>query len=107
MSHMSNYSLSRFLILLGSCEACVAPLLLATGRFRFAMFAAKKCIVVTTDLIGRLRLHLRHLLPATVFVNGDEDKIGAGDMEMRSGLRILDPDLHADFQRRVECTIDA
>ena len=42
-----------------------------------------------------------------MLVDGDEDEIGAGDVEMRSGLRIFDPDLDADFERGVEGAIDA
>ena len=71
------------------------------------MFAAAKRIVVAADFVGRFGLHLGQLLPAAVFVDGNEDEVGAGDVQMRPGLRIFDPDLDADLERRVEGAIDA
>src|ERR1700722_1236307 len=71
------------------------------------MLAAKKRIVVAADLIRRFRLYLGQLLPATVFVDGNEDEIGAGDVQVCPGLRIFDPDFDANFERRIEGAIDA
>src|SRR3569833_4226184 len=92
---------------LDTCEAGVAPLLLAAGGFRFAMFSAKQGIVEAANFVRCLGLYARNLLPPAVFVDRDEDEVGAGNVEVRAGLRIFDPDLYADFKRGVEGAIDA
>jgi hypothetical protein len=71
------------------------------------MLATKLGIVVTTEFVGGFGLDRWDLLPATVLVDSDEDEVSAGHMEVRSGLRIFDPDFNAHFKRCIESTVDA
>ena len=71
------------------------------------MLATKKRIVIATRFVGGFRLCLGYALAAAVFVDRNEDKVRAGDVEVRSGLRILYPDFHTDLKGRVEGAIDA
>jgi len=70
------------------------------------MLATEKGIVVTADFVGRLRLNGGYLLATAVLIDGDEDEISAGDVKVRAGLGILDPDLNAYFKRRVKSAVD-
>ncbi len=71
------------------------------------MFAATERIVVAADLIGCFGLHLGQLLTSAMLVYGDEDKIGARDVQMCPGLRVLDPDFDPNLERGIEGAIDA
>ena len=71
------------------------------------MLPAKKRIVITADFVGCFGFCLRNCLTSAVLVDRNEDEIGAGNVEMRAGLRILDPNLDADFDGCIEGTIDA
>ena len=71
-------------------------------NWHIAVLAAKKCVCVATDFVGCIRLHLGQLLPPAMFVDGDEDEVSAGYVQMRACLRILDPDFDADLHRGVE-----
>src|SRR5579863_8052984 len=71
------------------------------------MLATKKRIVIAARFIGSFRLHLRNFLAAAVFIDGHEDQVSAGNVQMRSCLRIFYPDFDADLKRGVEGAIDA
>ena len=71
------------------------------------MLAAKKRIVIAARLVRGLRLHLRNFLAAAMFIDGDEDQVSAGYVQMRSGLWIFHPDFDTDLERRIEGAIDA
>src|SRR3569833_1467912 len=71
------------------------------------MLAAKHRVVIPSHLIGSLRLHRWNLLPSTVLIYSYEHQVSACDMEVRSGLGILNPDFHTDFEGCIEGAIDA
>jgi hypothetical protein len=70
------------------------------------MLPAEKGVVEAAGLVGRFGLNGGHLLAATVLIDGDKNEVGAGDVKMGAGLRILDPDLNAYFKRCIESTVD-
>ena len=71
------------------------------------MLAAEECVVVPAHLVGCFGLDDGNFLPASVRVDGDKNEIGAGDVEVRSGLRVFDPHLNTYFDRCVEGAVDA
>jgi hypothetical protein len=61
------------------------------------MLATEQCIVIAASFVGCLRLHLGQLLAAAVFVDCNEYEISAGNMQVRSSLRIFHPDVDTDL----------
>ena len=70
------------------------------------MLATEKSVVIAADFVWCFRLNGRYFLATTVLIDGDEDEIGAGDVKMRAGLRILDPDFNAHFEGSIESAVD-
>ena len=62
------------------------------------MFAATERVIVAAGFVWSFGLNLGQLLPAAVFIDGNKDKVGAGNVQMRASLRIFYPDFHTDLQ---------
>lgn len=71
------------------------------------MFAAEHGVVVTAEFVWGFGLDNWNLLTASVLIDGDEDEVGAGDVEVGPGLRVFDPDLNTNFNRCVESAVNA
>jgi hypothetical protein len=79
----------------------------AAGGFCFAVFAAAECVGVAAQLVWGFGLESGNFLAVAIFVDGDENQVGAGYVEEGAGLGVLDPDLDADLDGGVEGAVDA